>query len=79
MKFKAAGSGQWKSDDGRWLVLREVTGRYDLYDTKRKKDDQLVGMGRGSVAECEKMARGFVWSERQEEDPSARRKLQGHE
>lgn len=79
MKFKTAGSGRWESDDGRWYVLREVTGRYDLYDTKRKRNDQLVGMNCGSVAECEEMARGYEWAERQEEDPSNRRKLKGHE
>lgn len=79
MKLKAAGSGKWKSEDGRWLVVREVAGRYDLYDTKkRKKDDQLVGMNRNSVADCEELARGFEWAEKQEDDPEGRAKLQGH-
>lgn len=80
MKLKAAGSGKWQSEDGRWLVVRGIPGRYDLYDTKqRKKDDQHVGMNCGSVAECEDLARGLEWSERQEADPTVRRKLKGVE
>lgn len=79
MKMKAAGSGKWKSEDGRWLVIRGIPGRYDLYDLKkRKKEDQHVGMNRDSVADCEELARGFEWAERQEENPEAQAKLQGH-
>lgn len=79
MKLKISGSGKWESEDGRWLVVREGSGRYDLYDRKkRKKDDQHVGMNQRSVADCEELARGFEWAERQEEDPEPRKKLKGH-
>lgn len=77
MKLKSMGSGRWDSDDKRWYVLRERSGRYDVYDKKRKKNDQLSVMGMISVAHCEEAIRGAVWSEKQEKDPSGREKLLG--
>ena len=69
-KFTLRKDGAWTSSNRRWRIVRASTGRYDLHDLKRDKDDTLLMMGLGTVAACEDAARGVEWADRVEKDPS---------
>lgn len=71
-KFKRMKDGSWKSGNGRWRIIRSATGRYDLHDLTRKKDDTLVLTGVPTVAACEDGARGHEWADRVEKEPSGK-------
>ena len=72
-KFKRRKDGAWTSSNGRWRIERSATGRYDLHDLKRDKDDTLVLMGLPTVAACEDGARGMEWADRVEKDPPGKK------
>jgi hypothetical protein len=69
-KFRRLKDGSWKSRNNRWRIVRSATGRYDLHDLNRAKDDTLYMMGMPTVVACEEGARGVEWADRVEKDPS---------
>lgn len=71
-KFTRQKNGSWTSSNRRWKIVRAATGRYDLHDLKKDKDDTLVLMGLATVAACEDGARGVEWADRVEKDPTGK-------
>ena len=71
-KFVRRKDGSWTSTCHRWRITRAGTQRYDLFDRNKPEDDQLVGMGLPTVAQCEEMAKGFEWADRVEADPTGK-------